>query len=258
MHEYRERIAYEAYMRRVNHGATMMQSAVRLFFAKRRVGRIKAMREARYNLMVRKAFLIQRVYRGHIGRIRVRLLRIDFHKKFTLTIICASKLQYNYRRYRTVSIINEMIRQRRLTLKSCKMIQSVIRGALSRLYVAEIKLEINEQLLDWAAKKIQTRWFVKKALMEMQRLLALQAEEKKRRFFASIAIQCASRVRKARKIIFILKEERIATLKLLVETEMWAIMKIQAFIRGCKGRKKFEVLLREKKGKWKELFDEKI
>lgn len=257
MHEYAERMAYEEYMRNVNHGATMMQSAVRLFFAKRRVGRIKAMREARYNLMVRKAFLIQRVFRGHQGRVRVRHLRVLYHKKFKLRIICAAQIQYNYRKYRTISIINEMIRRRRLTLKSCIMIQSVIRGALARLYVAEIKLEINEQLLDWAARKIQTRWFVKKALIEVKRLLAEQAAEKKRRFFASIAIQCAARARQARKAAFLLKEERIATLKLLVETEMWAIMKIQAFIRGCKGRRRFEILLREKKGKWKELFDEK-
>lgn len=41
-----------------------------------------------------------------------------------------------------------------------------------------------------------------------------------------------------------------------IELELWAAIVIQKYYRGMQGRMKFDVVLRDKKGKWKELYDE--
>ena len=256
MTRWRAQMEYEEFVRRQHFGATKMQSIVRMVFAKRRVGLIKKMREARHNVQVRKAFLIQRVFRGHLGRVKLRQKRAEYHLRVTLKILSATKVQFNYRRHRTVSIINHMVENKQSRMRSVLKIQSAIRGALARLLVGEIRLEMREQLLDWAVRKIQGCWFVKAANLEVKRLLAAKALEEKRRNYATIVIQLSARCRQARKVVNQAREEHIMSLKLQIETEMWAIIKIQSFYRGCKGRNRFELLLREKKGKWKELYDE--
>ncbi len=53
------------------------------------------------------------------------------------------------------------------------------------------------------------------------------------------------------------KREHRRKMKETAQRELDAICKIQARVRGIKGRKLFDAKLRDRKGKWKELFDEK-
>jgi hypothetical protein len=108
----------------------------------------------------------------------------------------------------------------------------------------------------WGALKIQTRWRVKKACIIVKRLRAAREEERRVKAAAVTVFSKSWRRRVARLELKRLRKEHMEKLKRRVEAYVGSATKIQALFRGMKGRMRYDDKLREKKGKWKELFDE--
>lgn len=247
---------YRLYMVKCNFGATKMQSIVRMYFSKYRVLHVKQMKAARIALEHRKATEISRVYRGHLGRLRAHAAREERYRIQVLMARASKKVQYAYRAHRTRCIVNERANYRSLRRRMCIKIQSVMRGALARLKTAEKLFEIHEAKINGAALKIQCRIRIKLARLAVAKMFEEANNILIQQNAAATVLQKYVRGNLARILLVKLKEEaRLAMLR-LVQLEMWAVVKIQSFVRGTWGRRRFDDLLRQKKGKWKELFDE--
>jgi hypothetical protein len=225
-------------------------------FSKYRVLHIKQMKVARIALTHRKATEIERVYRGHLGRLKAHAARKEKYRIQVLMARASKKVQYAYRAHRTRNIVNERAARTTLRRRSCIKIQSVIRGALARLKTAEKLFEIHEAKINGAALKIQCRIRIKLARIAVSKLYEEANNIVQVQYAAATVLQKYVRGNLARLLLERLKVEAQIALQRLVQLEMWSVVKIQAFVRGIWGRRRFDDLLRQKKGKWKELFDE--
>ena len=235
---------------------TKIQSIGRVYFAKNRILRIKAMRRARLVVMERKALVIQRCFRGGKGRSRAKAARKLREWLTVLRVNAAKKIQKRVRFMQTREIIRIKQKYRRFRLICVVRIQSLIRGALARLWVAQMRVGDREVLLDKAAGIIQNRWRVKKAMLLVKRIRFERTILFYQQSKAAIKIETLVRSKLARNLFKLMQIAHIEMLKQRVGLEMWAIVKIQCVFRGFRGRMYFDQVLRDKKGKWKELYDE--
>jgi hypothetical protein len=250
------RRAYQDWLRRRYVGATKFQSVVRVMFAKARVRRIKDLRRGRALVEERKSTVIQRYWRGSRGRIRAKE-RKRFLEWFTVRRNQAARSIQRKARIRfTNNIVKKRQAKKNLRIRSATKIQSVMRGALDRLHIAQKIAEDNEALYDGAAAVIQRGWKIKKARIIVREMRKKQAELLARWSVAALTIQCAGRQKIARGRLLGKRIEYLNMIRNSAQLEMWAVCKIQAAYRGFKGRKYASESLRLKKGKWKELFDE--
>ena len=67
-------------------------------------------------------------------------------------------------------MLDERILQKRMNAGAVVMMQSVVRGRISRVRVMEIKADIREIKEEAGALKIQTRWRVKKASLRVAKI----------------------------------------------------------------------------------------
>lgn len=247
----------DAYLVLRQNAAVVIQALARRYFAVNRIIRIKAMKRSRLLICERKALHIQRCYRGYLHRKKTKILRIAYLKLTKLTLLSAIKIQRKFRCFRTRKIIRLTIEFKAYRLQCAIKIQSVMRGALSRLHLAEMQTEEAEKHENWAVTKIQSHWRVKSAMILTKQLLAQRVRELQQREASAIVLQKFARAQLARKQLIALREEYLQNLKNHAEFDLWAAVKIQAVFRGMRGRTRFDELVKEKKGKWKELFDEK-
>lgn len=132
----------------------------------------------------------------------------------------------------------------------------MFRGAIARLRTREKKLDITDAENDWAVRLIQHKWFCKKAMLDMKVQIQIRIRIARERLHACCAIQGAARQRMARVILKQKRKEHIEKLAAMVHVEICSATIIQAGYRAYRGRLRFIGVLRDKKGKWKELFDE--
>lgn len=252
-----KRIAYIKLLGRRQLGALKMQTAAYIFFARKRVARIKALKRTRQEVAHRKATLIQRCYRGAVARRITERYRNLFKSMASRRLAAAIRIQHKVRCIRTNNIVNAAIYVRLHRLESVIRIQSVMRGALARIHVAELRTERNELNRIKAAIKLQTRLRMLKASMELQKRLRARDELRRRQYAAAVKIVGQARIKIACVRYREKRREYRRKMKEIVQRELDAACKIQARVRGIKGRKLFEAKMRVRKGKWKELFDEK-
>ncbi len=146
--------------------------------------------------------------------------------------------------------------KRRTTNSAVIKIQSLIRGFLDRLLVFEIKADMQEEKEDRAIRKIQAVW--KAALVKLD-VAALEAGLRAlddKRWHAQIVFAKHYRRKLAYRIYVELKQKKVDAIHLRAEALLGSAVKIQALYRGKKGRERYMIRLRAKRGKWKELFDE--
>ncbi|RYH29047.1 hypothetical protein EON65_09920 [archaeon] len=236
--------------------AIKIQSVLRMCLAKRRVRRIEAMNRTRERVRERKALVIQRCHRGYVSRERTKMFKQLLEDMKKQRLAGAKKIQFTFRMHRTKKIVKRRQAAKFYRLQCCIKIQAVMRGALARLHVMEMRME------EWVAQKkkavlkIQCRWRVYKARYEFFRRI------KERREWRVLMEQAASTiVRQARmKIACNLRRlkhaQYIERITAQANREIQAATRIQAMVRSHNGRKIYNAKLREKKGMWKELFDE--
>lgn len=239
-------------------GALKMQTAAYIFFARRRICRIKALKRTREEVATRKATMIQRNYRGFVARRITERFKQIYTSLAKNRLEAAIRIQRKVRCLRMNTIVNAAIYVRLHRLESVIKIQSLLRGALDRIHVAELKLERFEAMRLRAVVKIQTRMRMLRAYFELRRRIMERDRLRGSQYAAAAKIVGQARI----KIAFIRyrekKREYRRKLKESVQREFNAICRIQAVVRGIKGRKLFDAKLRDRKGKWKELFDEKV
>ena len=237
--------------------ATKIQSIARLYFANQRIRRIKAMIRGREALINRKALMIQSRFRIFIACRRMQRLRAFYARLRAEKLSACIKIQKKFRSYRTEVILFQIQELRRLRIKNAIKIQSVMRGALARLHVAELRSEIQDQKESYAAAKIQSlfRMGLAKKRVAKKRARNRQLQVKFEAAANVIISQC--RIKLARMRVNRRRREYYQSVRERAELEIRSATKIQALQRGIMGRLHFNEKLKEKKGKWKELFDEK-
>ena len=254
---YAKRAAYRALLARREFGALKLQTAAYIFFARNRVRRIKALKRTREEVANRKATMIQRLYRGAVARRITERYREIFKTLASRRLAAALRIQRKVRVTRTNNIVNAAIYVKLHRLESVIRIQSLLRGALSRIHVAEMRTELNELNRVKAAIKIQTRLRMLKAMLVLQTRLQARDSLRRRQYLASQKIVGQARIKLACIRYREKRREYRRKMKETAQRELDAICKIQARVRGIKGRQLFEAKMRVRKGKWKELFDEK-
>lgn len=247
---------HRMYLQRCEIGAIKMQSVARLYFAKNKVLHIKKMIQSRKELVERKINFLLRICRGHLGRKRAKERFIEVFRLTILRLKSTKQVQAAYRLYRTRKKIRKARELRLLRWRSAIKMQSVMRGALARIFYAEVKYADYEIIADKASKLIQNRWYIKKAILELKERKKKKAIGLATRIFHTIVLQKYVRAKFAKKIFKKKKEAYLKRLNMRVELEIWSAVRIQAWLRGIKGRERFVQMLVDKKGKWKELYDE--
>lgn len=250
------RQAYLALIRKRRRAQIIIQSGARMWAAMERVSRINAYVKATKALRQRKALLIQRVFRGHEARCIVKAKIAELELIRMTNLESAVKIQRRWRNSRTNNILKVAKEIRRRRELSAIKAQAVMRGKLARWKHKEMQILKEDFIRNKAAIKMQTRLRMLHARILVNRLLAEHRELIRRQTKASLTFSCHWRGRNGRMIIKELRRQRDEDIRERVLLEMWAVGKIQACFRGMRGRMRFDDVLKEKKGKWKELMDE--
>lgn len=247
--------AVRRHQRRV--AATLVvQSFVRMMIGKSKAKRVKALKNNRERVINRKALIIQRSFRGHVARQTTKKYKALLAEMLRRKLIAVVAIQHAFRVFRTNKIVFKRQEKKNFRLIAVISIQAVMRGALTRLHVMEIRMEQWTLTKKKAVLAIQCRWRVFKARCEFfQRI--------KERMGARLALMNAAntiirqvRVKLAYMTFKIKHAEYIARLTAQALREIEAATTIQAMVRSHQGRKRYYIKLAEKKGQWKELFDE--
>lgn len=252
-----KRRAREALLARRQLGALKMQTAAYIYFAHLRIRRIKALKKTREEVANRKATMIQRNYRGAVARRITERYRQIFINLARTRLAAAIVIQRKVRCMRMNMILSAAIYVKLHRLESVIKIQSLLRGARSRIHVAELRTERDENKRLYAVVKIQTRLRMLRACIELQHRIRARDRLRGDQYAAASKIVGQARIKLACVRYREKKREHRRKMKETAQRELDAICKIQARVRGIKGRKLFDLKLRDRKGKWKELFDEK-
>eukprot|EP01038_Epipyxis_sp_PR26KG_P009683 gene9683-13036_t len=186
---------------------------------------------------------------GFLPKYRVK----DLNKRLTSVL----KIQRKFRSRRTKKLVSAAQQVRKYKLRCVVSIQSLIRGFIARLLFATLKIDALELKQLKAVVVIQTMIRMRKA----RQVLKLRKIEYNNLLNcydnAGFIINHAIRMKLARMKVKQMKGAYLERMRQQAIKEMNAIIMIQAHYRGNKGRKLYQKKLREKKGKWKELYDEK-
>jgi hypothetical protein len=252
-----KRLARQKWLLKRNFGALKMQSVARIYFARNQVRRIKALRRTREAVINRKAMVISRVWRGSKARKRADWLREIVRNLQQNRLTAAVRIQRKVRVNRMNRILSLAIYVRHHRLDCVVQVQSVMRGALARIWVAELRTELYQVRRERAIVLLQTRMRMLLARKEVQKRANNRCQMDNSRAVAAAVIGGAARVKIARIRYKERKRQHRKKIKEAAQRELDAICKIQSRVRGIAGRVRFELEMRHRKGKWKELYDEK-
>lgn len=195
-------------------------------------------------------------YRGYIARIYVKQLRAvrEYIRRNNLKSVI--KIQRKYRVYRTNTIIKRSIAIRKFRYNNICMIQAFVRGFLTRLMFFDLKYRKRFHQRIAACIVIQSMWRMKLAFKVYISLLTERDIYRQLTIQYVIVCQTAVRKKQAMKKYRQLRYDYYIKLKQVAELQEWAATVIQKNFRAMKGRIRCDVLMKERKGKWKELYDE--
>lgn len=252
----RDRAAYLALMKLRDKSAITIQSLGRMYFGKTRVWKIKAWKQARMKIRLAKAIELQRIFRGFMGREIVRKQK-EYNEQLRLRqIISSIQMQKAWRESRTRLAVTRAREVRERKKKAIVKIQAAARGRLVRWEVLGLLTQRKAEIRDHSALLIQTRWRVKQARLVLAALIAEAEAERVRREEAAFVMTRAGMIWSAKLQLIKLRNEHIEAVRQRILAEIRSATKIQSLFRGIKGRRRVKELVRQKKGLWKELFDE--
>ena len=249
---------YQLYLKKKIYSIIKIQSIARVYFAKNLIIKMKLLKRKKELLLNRKAIIIQQNYRGYIARCITFKYKNIFNNLIEKRLNAVIKIQNKFRYIRMNKIINNKIKKKEYILYSIILIQSLLRGSLTRIHITEIKMELLEIKRNKAAIKIQTHIRMLFSYLELQKRLNNKKLNNFKQYNAAIKINNQIRI----KLAYIHYKEKLKQYRLniknIAQNEINSIIKIQSLYRGIQGRNLFLLKLKERKGKWKELFDEKI
>eukprot|EP00981_Chlorochromonas_danica_P008794 scaffold2312_cov165-Ochromonas_danica.AAC.34 len=234
----------------------IIQSFGRLVLAKAKMLKIRALKRNRVVVTRRKAIIIQSHYRGYVSRQRTKKYKAALEAARVKRLQSAIAIQRRFRLHRTNQIVNQGQLAKRNRLRAAMQIQALVRGSLTRLHVMEMRMEQWVITKRRAVLRIQCRWRVFKARCEFFRRIKERMETRAALTLAANRIVRQARVKLACLKVKQKRAEYIARLTAQAQLEISSATKIQAMIRSHQGRKIYYEKLKEKKGMWKELFDE--
>jgi hypothetical protein len=252
----RIRQAFLTLLRRRRWAQVILQSACRMWKCMYKMKLLKQHLAATKALRERKALLIQRVYRGHVDRSMVKSKKELMMYEQLLRVESAIRIQRRLRVRKTGSILDALIAFRRRKYTSATKIQALARGRIARWRFRELRLKVRDEILNKNATIIQTQLRVMHARIIVNRLRLERRQWIEERSKAVTVFSKYWRSKEARAMFAEMKRIRELELRDQALLELWSAVKIQAAYRGYRGRIYFDQKLREKKGKWKELFDE--
>jgi hypothetical protein len=252
----RLRLEWERHCNRRYFAAVAMQAMVRRFTARCYVWQIRRMRAARDMIEQRKVLELQRVFRGFLGRNRtVHLLRSKRERLLQWTISC-DVIRRAYRASRIRHNVDDRVYNKISRHASAVKIQALMRGYLTRDYLSyEAILQEAESRLA-AIVMLQKRWRIKAAYLLRNKLEFERRQLNIRRNIAATTLEKLWRGKLARRIYYALREKHLEKLRQQAYWEIQSAIKIQSLFRGLRGRIRYRDLIKERKGKWKELYDE--
>jgi hypothetical protein len=248
--------AFLEMMRKRRWAIMVLQNMCKMFKDRRMFRQLQEYVMAATRVRRIKAIKIQCMFRGYLARTFVWNFREHLNFIHEQKVIAATKIQRVVRAIATAKVVGSFLEVKRRKLRGAIRIQAAIRGKLARLEFTIKLLEITDAAQDFASRKIQNRWRVKHAMLLVAALLEEQRREMKMKSDAVTVFSKHWRAREARLLLRELKFQRDEAIRLRVQTEYFAAIKLQALFRGIRGRQHFDQELRKKKGKWKELMDE--
>jgi hypothetical protein len=245
-----------AIMRKRKKAAKVLQGFARMIKSKMAMHVMREHIMAKVRVRRRKAIFIQRCFRGYIDRRMVYHLRehLDFLQQQRVN--AAIRIQRKHRAIHTRGLLQHALELVKRRNRGAVRLQAAIRGKLQRLEFTEKLVRNNEKTVDDAVRTIQNRWRVKKAMIEVAAIIEYIRKVNADRDGAATVFSKMWRGREARLELKELKFQRDEAIRLRVKTEFASVVKIQALFRGNQGRAYFDMALRQKKGKWKELMDD--
>jgi hypothetical protein len=234
----------------------VLQNMCRMFKDRRRFRQLQEFVLAQTRVRRIKIVKIQAMYRGYVARYLVYNMREHLNFVHETRINAATKIQRLVRALKTNKLLAAGLEVKRRRLRGAIKLQAAMRGKLARLEFTIRLIEMSDAQEDFASRKIQNRWRVKKAMLLVAQLLMERRRELQRKADAVTTFSKYWRSRDARLLLGELRFQRDEAIRLRVEIEYLAAIKLQSLFRGVQGRKLFDEKLREKKGKWKELMDE--
>lgn len=236
----------------------VIQSLFRRKLAYIKVEKIRALLQYNKKFFYKKVQLIQRIFRGYLKRKEVKEYRemISFNER--LRSFSTSLIQKNYRIYLLNKKIKERIIFKQKKLRAIIKIQSLIRGALTRLETIIIKYERNEERKRKASITIQCFYRVYRAKIKYHNKLLIKKAHLDHIFKNSCIINLFIKRQLAKIKLNRKRYEYNERVRKDIELKLNSIIKIQSVVRTFLTQKKYKEKLLSKKNKWKELYDEKL
>lgn len=248
--------AFFKMIKRRKYAIVTIQKMIRGYHGRQMLSKLREHVLAQTRVRRRKATIIQRIFRGFVARRFVHDLREHLSYIKLNQHRAAIKIQKLFRSLQTNKFVEQAIELKKRRYKGAVRLQAAVRRKLARIAFIEMILQKREQEEDYGARKIQNRWRVKKAWLQVQALIRTRERIFHQKTQAATTFAKYWRGREARLLAKELRFQRDEAIRLRIQTEYHASIRIQALFRGVRGRLYFDKKLREKKGKWKELMDE--
>jgi hypothetical protein len=245
-----------AIMRKRKRAAIVLQGFCRMIKGKMTMYIMRQHIMATVRVRIKKSIVIQRCFRGYTDRCMVFHLREYNEFLAQQRVEAAIRIQRKHRAIHTRGLLQHALELVKRRNRGAIRLQACIRGKLQRLLFTEKLVIESEKEVDDAIRRIQNRWRVKKAMIEVAAIIEYIRKINADRDGAATVFSKMWRGREARLELKELKFQRDEAIRLRVKTEYASVNKIQALFRGNKGREYFDQTLRQKKGKWKELMDD--
>lgn len=254
------RIAQDAKMAmiRMHHrqeeASVILQCLIRRYLAAKMLKDIQDEADVKERTHLRACIAIQTLWRAELARQRINEMRLDLFRHRRRQRKAAKLITALFRQKQFRVCIQRRILHTRWLNDRATIIQGWYRNKLDEARLKEQQQCRRRRLRDNAAVLIQS--FARK-LLAKRILLRLQIEQNNIEMLKSInttIITCRCRVYLAKVRIGRLRQERNEVLKLhfIIETE--AATEIEAFWRGCLGRRNAKLKLEQKKSRWKQMW----
>jgi hypothetical protein len=242
---------------KVFYAASRIQAMGRCYFAKMLLRHTRKMKHAQETMLHRRTMLIQKLFRGYKARKIATVAKTAKKLQLARRHAAAITIHRKYRSVKLTRVLQARIEYRIRRYWASIKIQSHIRATLTRWYYYDMVEETKEYKKQMSATMLQSTWRMKSAVLAANKIRRNIAELLVAQNEAAVILQYFYRFATARLILQKLKAKKAAELAKVVELDLKATIKIQAFFRGTKGRMIFKEKMNMKKGRWKELFDEK-
>ena len=254
------RIAQEANMamirmyHRQEEASVVLQCLIRRHLASKMLKDLQEEADVQQRIHLSACIAIQTFWRAELAWQRINELRLDLFRHRRRQRKAAKLITALFRQKQFRVCIQRRILHTRWLNDCAIIIQGWYRNKFNEARLQEQQQCRRRRLRDKAAVLIQS---VARKLLAKRILRRIQIEQNKIEMLKSInttIITCRCRVYLAKVKVGRLRQERNEVLKLYFIIEIEAATQIEAFWRGCLGRRNTKLKLEQKKSRWKQMW----